>query len=461
VTRRGWLSLAAGAAVAADRKNRAPVSREPLIVKFPEGDAVKLANGVTLVVVEDNRLPIATIFFRVEGAGPIYSAQPGVAEMTAEMLREGAGGRTGRQIVEEAARLGATIQATAQQGAETAGLDGVGLAGRWPEWFSLLGSLILQPTFPADDFTALRQRWLVNRPARARQAAIAAEDALTRVTYGSHPAGALMPAPESLAALTPERLAAFHRERYIPENTVVLAVGRLRTAAFRSEAEKTLGAWKGGNFKPQLPSPPQPPATRRVLLIDRPGAAQTEFAIGGLLTDRRDPDYFPIQLANAILGGGATSRLSQSLCEEKGYGSAASSIVNTPRFTGFWRARASVRTDAAADSLAIMLDHLRRLCDEPVSPEELEHARRVVSGAFALQLEQPGNVGTLSYLRYRYGFSNDYWERYPAKLNSVSAAEVQAVAQKYFRPNRANIVAAGDGARIRPALAKYGNVETA
>jgi zinc protease len=461
VTRRQLLALTAGGAMAAERKNRAPISRDTVTVKFPEGEAVKLPNGATLIVVEDNRLPIVTIFFRVEGAGPIYSPRPGVAELTAEMLREGAGQRTGKQIAEEAARLGATITASAQSGAETAGIDGVGLAGRWPEWFDLMSSLVLRPTFPADDFTTLRQRWLATLRLRAGQAAALAEDALFRLTYGAHPAGTIVPPPDALAALTPEKLAAFHRERYIPANTVVLVVGRLRASAFRTEAEKSLSSWKGGDFKPQLPDPPQPAAARHVVLIDRPGAAQTELAIGGLLFDRRDPDYFPVQLLNAILGHSSSGRLFQSLREEKGYAYAAGSQVNTPRFTGFWRARAGVRTDSTADSLAIMLDHLRRLCDEPVSAEELDHARRVVSGAFALQLEQPGNVGTLSYLRYRYGFSNDYWERYPAKLNSVSAGEVQAVAQKYFRPDRAHIVAAGDGARVRPALAKYGTVETA
>jgi zinc protease len=120
--------LSLSGALATERKGRAPVSHDTLSVKFPEAEPVKLANGLTLIALEDNRLPIATISFRTEGAGPIYSPRPGIAELTADMLREGAAGRSGKQIAEEASRLGATLTVSAQAGAETAGADGAGLA---------------------------------------------------------------------------------------------------------------------------------------------------------------------------------------------------------------------------------------------------------------------------------------------------------------------------------------------
>ena len=461
MTRRQWLAFAATGALAAEKKGRAPVSRDNLVVKFPEAEAVKLSNGVTVIAVEDDRLPILSIAFRTEGAGPVYAPRPGIAELTAELLKEAAGGRTGRQIVEEASRLGATFTSVAQGGAETAGIDGQGLTGRWSEWFELLCSLILKPTFPADDLAQARQRWLVGARARTLQASLQADDALMRVLFGSHPAAISSPDPASLAALTPETLAAWHRERYTPSNTVLIAIGRVGGGAFRSRAEKLLGSWKGPEVKPNLPPNPQPAASRRIVLVDRPGAAQTELALGGLLFDRRDPDFFAVQIANAILGGGTGAWLYQSLREEKGYAYSAFSQVNTPRFTGFWRARAGVRTDATADSIGIMIGRLRRLCEAPVSEADLEAAKRSVSGTFAINLEQPGNVLNLSYLRYRYGFSSDYWERFPAQLNAVTASEVQTVAQKYLNPDRAHVVAAGDAAKIRPALAKLGNVEGA
>ena len=162
---------------------------------------------------------------------------------------------------------------------------------------------------------------------------------------------------------------------------------------------------------------------------------------------------------NHALGGSSSSRLFRELRDEKGYAYNAQSLVSAYRFPGFWRLRAGVRTDATAESITLMLAQLKRICDEPMPAEELGESQSAVVGRFALNLEQPQQVMSLSYLRQRYGFSADYWERYPAKLMAVTAGEIQAVAQKYLRPERAHIIAVGDASKIRGALAKLGPVE--
>jgi zinc protease len=125
-----------------------------------------------------------------------------------------------------------------------------------------------------------------------------------------------------------------------------------------------------------------------------------------------------------------------------------------------WRGRATVRGDATAESLDIMLAQLRQLCDQPLAAEELERAKRAAVGGFALTLESPSQLLTNSYLRFRYGFSADYWERYPAKINAVTPGEIQAAAQKYCNPERVQIVLAGDAAPFRGAIEKLGRVES-
>jgi zinc protease len=255
-------------------------------------------------------------------------------------------------------------------------------------------------------------------------------------------------------------LAAWHRERYTPAKAIVLCIGRVRASALLAKMEKLLGGWKAAEANPAPPPPPQPASRRRIVLIDRPGAAQTELAIGGLLMERRDPDFVAMGVLNGVLGGNINSRLFRILRDEKGYSSNPFSVYTGSRFAGFWRVKAGVRTDATADSIAIILAQLRRLCDEPISEAELDASKTNAVGNFALRLEQPAQVINQSYLRYRYGFSADYWERYPAKVNAVSAGETQALAQKYLAPDRAHIVAVGDAARIRPALEKLGKVET-
>ena len=235
MTRRELLALTGTGSFAAERLNRAPISRDPLRVKLPEAEPVKLANGLAVLAMEDNRLPIATALFQFEGAGTIYSPKPGVAELTADMLVEGAAGRSGKQIADEAARLGASIASLASGAAETVTVEGSGLTSHFAEWFALESSVVLHPAFPADEFSIVRQRKTVEARVRLTRPANVAAETAQRTLYASHPAGTTTPSPEALAALNPETLAAWHRERYTPGKTVVSCIGRLKPAAFISQ----------------------------------------------------------------------------------------------------------------------------------------------------------------------------------------------------------------------------------
>jgi len=428
------------------------------VVKMPDAEPVRLANGVTILAMEDRRLPIATVSFRIEGAGEIFASRPGVAALTAAMLTEGAAGRSGKQIVEAASRAGASLFTFAEPGTEMAGVDGEGLAAGWADWFELMCSVVQKPSFPADEFQAVRQRW--EPGLRMQRPAAPADRRLLQMVYGKHPAAIGYPAGEALASLTPEMLAGWHRERYTPSNTVIACIGRVRASEFRAKVEKLLGAWSGPNVAPALPPAPEAPAARRIALIDRPGAAQTEIEIGALLFDRRDPDYFPLLLLNCVLGNGMGSRFVRILRREKRYAYAISSGFTARRFAGIWRGRATVRADATLDSLEIMLVQMRQLCDELLPAEELEQAKRAAAGAFALALEEPRELLDNCYLRFRYGFSSDYWERFPAKIEAVTAREIQAAARKYLNPERVQIVLSGDLSRWRGGLEKLGPVES-
>ncbi|HXS95606.1 MAG TPA: pitrilysin family protein [Candidatus Limnocylindrales bacterium] len=458
MTRRNWLAMAAASAFAAEPKKRVPISRETLVVRMPDAEPVRLANGATILAIEDRRLPIALISFKVEGAGEIFAPQPGEAAFTASMLTEGAAGRSGKQIALAASRAGTVLSAYADLGDEVAVVDGDGLAAGWPQWFELMCGVVRTPAFPSDEFQQMRQRWEAGL--RLQRPVDLADQRLLHMIYGKHPAGNSLYSAEALASFTPEILAAWHRERYTPSNTVILCIGKVRPSELRAKAEKLLGDWHGSNVAPSLPPAPEAPASRKIALIDRPGAPQTLIQIGALAIDRRSPDYFPLLLLNQVLGTGMSSRFIRILRREKRYAFFTGSVFTAGRFAGFWRARATVRADATMDSLEIMLDQLRQMCDGVLPSEELEQAKRAATGEFALGLEEPSQVLGHCYQRFRYGFSTDYWDRYPAKIEAVSAREIQAAAQKYFDPNRLQIVLSGDLSRWRSALEKLGPVQS-
>jgi zinc protease len=459
MNRRSFLALTAAGAFAADRKNRAPISRDILRVKLPEANPVTLSNGLTALLLEDNRLPIANVRFHIEGAGALYSSVPGVAAATAGLLLEGAGSRSGRQMAEEAARLGASLSAGAAAGAEVAQLDGTGLTSHLDDWLGLMADALLHPNFPPDEFSVARQRIVTALRMRRSQTALMAEDLAMKMVYGSHPAGELYPAPEEVPALKIEMLQAFYRERYAPANTLVSMVGRIRPSHIRSRLDDLFGAWKAASPKVDLPPSPKPPSERRIRILDRPGSTQSQIFFANLITDRRDPDLVPIAVLNTILGIGAGSRLFSILRGEKRYAFDVLSNYSAPRFPGVWRARAGVRGDATGDAVATIIRILEQLCEQPASQQEMDDAKGSVIGQFALSLEQPQQLINYSYQRQRYGFSPDYWERYPEKIGAVSALEVQNVARKYYNPATAQIAVVGDAAKIRAELSKFGPVQ--
>lgn len=459
MTRRTMLALAAAGAFAAERKNRAPISREALKVKLPEAEPVTLSNGITVLALEDNRMPLAFVRAQIEGTGMIYAPRPGLAELTADLLLEGAGNRSGKQLVEEASRLGATFNSQASAGAETALVDVSGLSGRFDEWLALLSDVLMRPTLPADEFTILRQRIAVGLRLRRATPSNLVDDLSSRMIFGSHPAAVQYPPPEAVAALKPEMVTAWYRERYAPANAVISVIGRVRASKVASRLEELFGGWKTPAPQITLPPPPAPLTERKIVILDRPGANQTQISIGGLLFDRRDPDYFPMSILNPVLGSGGSSRLFRIMRGEKRYAFDIVSSFAASRFPGYWRVRAGVRTDATGDAVQTILNEVQRMGDEPASAQEIDEAKGAVIGRYALQLEQPQTVIGYSYLRFRYKFSADYWDRFPEKMGAVSASEIQAVARKYMNPAVAQIAVVGDAAQIRKDLAKFGPVE--
>jgi zinc protease len=377
------------------------------------------------------------------------------------MLRHGTQSRSGSQLTAEAAQFGATLSSGTFSNRETATIDGSGLSSHFNGWLTLAADMLMNPVFPGDEFTSWRQRRIADSRIRASRPALVAANRLMALCYGQHPTSRLGdPSADELAALTPEMLADWHRQQYTPRNTVLAIIGRVRASDIASASEKLFGSWKTPESKVQLPPEPQPGGKRHIVLVDRPGAPQTDVYIGGLLFERRSQDYIPLVVLNALFGGGNISRLDFALQKKKVHVLDVISEFGTARSTGYWRVRMTVGTDSTVEAINVVLDELRRLCDQQASATELAEAKASESGHFALDLEQPSLVINYSYQRYRYGFSNDYWERYPAQIDAVAASEVQSVAQKYFRPETAHIVAVGDAAKIRNGLAKLGPIES-
>jgi zinc protease len=444
-----------------ERKNRAPVSKDILKVTLPKATEATLSNGLTVLIMENHRLPLVSLQYNLSGSGPIFepSNVPGLASTTAQMLREGTKTKSSVQIAEQIDQLGASISASAGFGSSSTIINASGLGDNFEQWFALTNDILLNPSFPADELNRLKQRLKAQLRQQRANPNFLSTETFSKAVYGAHPAAIVSATNDSIDAITPDMLAKWHQERYAPQNAILGITGDVKASEIVPKLEKWLAEWKKTDAKEVLPPNPKPAAVKRVLLVDRPNSVQTTVALGNIAIDRRDPDYVALTVMNHILGGGPAARLFLNLREEKGYTYGVYSNFTAVKYPGPWRAGGDVRTEVTAGAMTEFYREFQRIRDEKVPASELEEAKRALVASFALSLERPSELLGYAIVRKIYGFPPDYWDTYPAKITAVTAEDVQRVARKYINPDSFQIVAVGDVSKIKPVMEKYGPVE--
>jgi predicted Zn-dependent peptidase len=443
-----------------ERLNRAPVNKEVLRVKLPRPRETKLANGLTVLVLEQHRLPTVAFSLWIKtGALTDPPDRPGVAEATAAMLREGTAHRTSAQMATEIDTIGASLGASADFGSSTSNVYASGLAASADRILDLMSDMVLNPTFPADEFAKYQKRELARLEQQRSQPFFLARERLYRDLYRDFPAAVVSATPDSMKALAPDKLKEFHDQYYLPNNAILGVAGDVQYDQILSLIEKSFGGWQNQPVNPPSPGELPPPAPTKIALVDRPGSVQTNILAGDYAVRRADPDYIPLTVMNRILGGGPSARLFLNLRENKGYTYGAYSSFNADVYPGAWTANTEVRNAVTDGSMHELMYEFKRVRSEKVPVAELDEARRSLVARFALSLEQPaGMLNSWMTVNY-YGLPEDYWDRYPEEVAKVTPEIVQQAATKYVDLNHLQFVCVGDGKQIKEILKKYGPVE--
>lgn len=453
------------------RLNRAPVSNEVLKVKLPRPVERQLSNGIKLLVLESDRTPSISLTIQIP-ASPLRDPQgmPGVAEATASMMMMGTTTRSARQLAEALAEIGAQLSISAGGGGGGGRGGGGGSAGTGTialnalsEYFdqslAILTDVVLHPAFPADEFEKwkTRQRGLIEQ-ARTQPAALSSE-VLMKVLYPNDARRFTRVTAESLDKITRDRLIEFYKKYYVPSGDWAGIVGEVSPRDAVAKLERALGAWKGAAVAP-LSLPIDPPiAKKKVYLVSRPGSVQTDLTLANRAIARNSPDYIACMVMNQVLGNGPAARLFRIIREEKGYTYGVSSSFVATRYTAHFISSMSVRTEVTEPALADLLQEFREIRDVPVPKEELDGAKRAMAASFAVGLESPANVLNRWMQQREFNLPPDYWDTYTDKIAAITAADVQRVARKYVPYDNVQIIAVGDGAKIRELLKKFGPVE--
>jgi zinc protease len=441
------------------RLNRVPVNNEILKVKLPHPNEFSLANGLTVLVLEEHRLPTVNYSLWIKsGALSDPADMPGLASFTADMLREGTATRTSSQIAAQLDELGATFNGNAAFGSNLTVLQASGLSQSADMLMELLSDLTRNPKFPADELEKFKRQERARLSQARSNPGILARERFYRAVYGDFPASVQLATSESIQKATPEALKGFHDAAYLPNNAILAIAGDITVAQATALVKKHFGTWqshpiaapKWGNVPASGPA--------KIYLVDRPGSVQSNILMGGLSLRRSDPDYIPLVVMNRILGGSASARLFANLREDKGYTYGAYSRVSSDLFPGVFSANTEVRNPVTDGSLHELMYELKRIRDEKVPAAELEDAKRAIVSSFALSLENPqGIMNSWMTVKY-YGLPENYWDNYSDQVAKIDAAAVQQMARKYIDLDHLQIVVVGDAKEVREAVNKYGTV---
>lgn len=421
--------------------------------RFPPIEHLELANGIPVDFAATEGLPVVT-FSLLLPAGALREPtdRAGLATLTGSLLESGTETRTAAALAEEIEGMGARLSVGA--GWEVSFVDVTVLEEHAEQAAALMAEVARAPGFPAAEVERVRAEQLAGIVQRRAEPRALANEMVSQYIFApaspfSRP---LSGGHGSVAGLEREDVATFHREVFTPRGARLVVAGRISPDAVRHIGEGAFGDWTGdpvGKIEPNME--PRSEGVE-IVIVDRPGAVQSEVRVGHLGVARDTPDYFPLRVMNTILGGSFSSRLNLNLRERHGYTYGVHSSFVMRRSPGPFLVSTAVETDVTGGAVQEIVKELHRIRDEEITPAELDDARQYVAGTFPLALQTTDGVASrLSELAI-YGLPDSYLEDFAARILSVSAEEAEAAARARIHPDRLAIVVVGDSERLRPQL---------
>jgi zinc protease len=438
----------------------------PPVRAAPVVDAARLTrgqleNGLRVVVFEDPRLPrVAFGITTRRGAASVAAERAGLASLTAELMKRGAGDWDAPALSEQIDRLGASLAVRAGWDSMSVGVSG--LSRDFDRLLEILAAVVLRPRFEDSEVESARSQSLAALEQAKDEPDTLAFWNFARTLYAGHRFGIpLEGAPASVAGLDPAAVRDLHARIFVPRNAILYASGDLNAESFLEKAREAFGDWPAGGVPEAGPAPPQPtPAERGIVIVDRPDLGQAQILLGHDGIARTDPDRIAVNLMNTIVGsGGFSSRLMQRIRAEGGLSYGVYSAFSMRRHPGPFFVSVATRVAEAGTVVKLILEELSAAREAPPTLDEVQNAKSGTAGRFALGLETSAAVVSSLVNLDVYGLPEDSLDTFRGRLQRLGAADVEGAARERLWPARAAIVAVGPAEQLRPLLETFGPVE--
>jgi len=428
----------------------------------PHIESWALPNGVRVLFVERHDLPIVSVRLVVDaGAGDLAGARPGAIAFMGAMLEQGAGKRDALAISDDYEALGADHGAWCDWDACVARVKV--LASRLAPALDLLSDIVLRPTFPESEVDRQRTRWLASLQQEKSSPPSMEQNALAAALFGrAHPYGhGLRGAPADVEKVTRDETVRAWQRAIAPRSTTIAVAGDVTTSELHTLLGARFGVWRGGpSLRGAVANAPRAgKGAARVVLVDVPGAGQSQVYLAQEGAPFRTPDRIALGVMNAILGGMFSSRINLDLREAHAYTYGARSRFSMRHGAGPFMAGGAIFAEHTGDAARELIAQVARMRDEPVKPEELADAKENAKLALPARFEGVDDVaGALQDLAV-YALPLDEYATRSARIDAVTAADVQRVAKQWLHPEAMRLVVAGDRSKIEKDLATIGSIE--
>ena len=411
---------------------------------FGKPQTFMLDNGLTVMVVENNKLPRASASLSFDNPLIFEGEIAGVSSILAEMIGNGTQSISKEDFIEEVDFMGASLNITGS------GAFAGSLKRYFPRVLELMSQAVLEPLFTQEEFDNQKNLIKESLKTSEKDVSTAANRVQNFITYGAnHPNGEFV-SQESLDKASFNDAVDFYNNFSSPNNAYLVILGDIEFEEIKSKVTELFSSWESKEVVANSFPEPKNPDETEVIFVDMPNGVQSVVTVINTIDfNKKEADYFPALVATRILGGGGAGRLFNNLREDKGwtYGS-YSSISESYKTKGLILAQAQVKnevTDSAAVELLVELDKMR---NKLVTDEELTSTKAKYTGNFVMSLENPATIAGFARNIITQDLPENYYNSFLENINNVTKQDVQNAAQKYFSPNKTRIFITGKGSEI-------------
>ncbi|HLA55741.1 MAG TPA: pitrilysin family protein [Flavobacterium sp.] len=419
------------------------------VINIKKPETFTLSNGLKVMIVENHKLPRVSFNLTIDNAPYAEGSKKGVDELTSSLIGSGTKKISKDAFNEEVDFLGADINFS------SSGAYASSLSKFSKRVLELMADGALNPVFTQEEFDKEKAKLIDGLKTQEKSVTAVAGRVGDVLAFGkNHPFGEYL-SEATINNVTLADVQKHYDTYFVPGNAYLVIIGDVKTKEVKKTVEHLFGAWEKGVAPNLAYTDPKNVQYTQINFVDMPNAVQSEIALVNTVNlQMKDPDYFPVILANQVLGGDFNSYLNMNLREAHGWTYGASSRIGGSRYVSTFKSSSQVRNAVTDSAVVEFIKEIKRIRSEKVTDEVLNNVKAGYTGRFVMQIEKPQTVARYALNIETEGLPADFYENYIKNINAVTPEDIERVANKYFLGDNTRIIIVGKGSEVLPGLEK-------